>query len=160
VIRHAHERTLSDTERRNLKKVAELDKWFVEYADRQHWTSPKISFDVISGWFTAGVITVNGYEQTNKLVEFQPVLGRDIMAVEKAEALSSLATSDFVVFTTLPKRKTYPFNQQIAQYWNDLKEWSEGNLILARKIAFEGFDVTVYVRRSAPDGALQMTNDR
>jgi hypothetical protein len=143
---HAHERTLSATDRRNLRKVAELDRWFVEYADGQHWRSPKISFDVISGWFTAGVITVNGYEQTNKLIEFQPLLGNDITAVEKAAALSSLATSDFVVLTTLPKRKTYPFNQQILQYWNDLKEWSERNLVLARSVAFKGFDVTVYVR--------------
>ncbi len=142
---HAYERPFS-VQQSNLKKVAELHKWLVEYANQQNWRTPKISFDVISGWFNVGVTTVVGYEQTRKLIEFQPVLGRDIGAVDKTEALSCLAASDFVVLTTMPKKGVYPFHQQISQYWSDLKEWTEKNLVLARSIAFEGFSVSVYVR--------------
>jgi hypothetical protein len=142
---HAHEHPLSAVQRRNLKKVTELDRWLVEYADQQKWRSPKISFDVISDWFNVGTIAISGYEQTKKLIEFQPVLGHDIVAVEKTEALSCLAASDFVVLTTLPK-KVYPFDQQVTRYWSELKEWSEKNFVLARSVSFEGFKVSVYIR--------------
>jgi hypothetical protein len=45
--RHA----LETAEHRDLRRVAELDKWLVEYASEHGWRSPTISFDVISGWF-------------------------------------------------------------------------------------------------------------
>lgn len=143
---HADRHPYSGPQHRNLKKAAELDQWLVEYADQRKWRSPKISFDLISDWFNVGVITVKGYEQTRKLIEFQPLLGRDIVAIDKGEALACLAASDFVVLTTMPRRGVYPFDQQISHYWGDLKEWTEKNLVLARSMAFEGFNVSVYVR--------------
>jgi hypothetical protein len=134
---------------RNLKHCTELDKWLVEFATKHGWYRPRISVDVISGWFNAGAMTASGYEQVGELVEFQPELGNgaDVMGgLTLSQALSSLANSDFVILTTLPKTGVYPFYQEISQYWDDLKAWADKNLFVAKTIQFDGFNVTVYVR--------------
>jgi hypothetical protein len=93
----------------------------------------------------------SGYEQTRELLNFQPGLGNgsEIMGVDRSQALSYLAKSDFVVLTTLPKTGLYPFYEKISTYWNDLKDWADKNLIMARRIEFDNFTVAVYVRPSA-----------
>jgi hypothetical protein len=138
-------------QRQDLKRSAELDKWLVDYAGKNDWPTPKISIDVISSWFNNAAITTSGYEQSGELIEFQPGLGNggDVMGVDRAEALASLADSDFVVLTTLPKTGVYPFYQKISQYWGNLKAWADKNLINARDVAFDGFTATVYVRPTA-----------
>jgi hypothetical protein len=134
-------------EHSNLKRCTELNKWLAEYATAHGLRDPGISVDVISGWFNASAFATSGYEQTHELVDFQQTLGAGgIMGVGRAEALSSLEKGDFVILTTLPKTGVYPFYQQIAQYWNDLKTWADQNLIIAKTIQFDGFSVTVYVR--------------
>jgi hypothetical protein len=82
-------------QKRDLERVAELDKWLVDYAGENHWRRPTISFDVISSWLHAGTITTSGYESSRQLIEFQTTsLGSKIMGVDRAEALASLANSD------------------------------------------------------------------
>jgi hypothetical protein len=147
-VRHASRHVTKDAQRRDLKQSAELDKWLVLYASEHDWRTPRISFDVISGLLNSGAITTTGFEQTGKLVEFRPLLGNSIMGIEKPEALSLLANSDFLILTTLPKTGVYPFHQHIAQYWNDLRTWAENNMIAVRTVPFDGFTATVYVRRT------------
>jgi hypothetical protein len=77
------------------------------------------------------------------------MLGSDIVAVEKPEALSLIAKSDFVILTTLPKTSVYPFAREIAKYWAELKTWAGANMILARTVSFDGFALSVYARPSA-----------
>jgi hypothetical protein len=96
-------------------------------------------------------------------------------AVERPEALSLLAKSDFVILTNRPKAegsrdglsvdassaairqfpnillRVDPFSQHIAQYWNDLKTWADKNMIVAKTVPFDNFTATVYVR---PDAKL------
>jgi hypothetical protein len=139
-------------EHRNLKRCTELNKWLVEYATKHGWYRPRISVDVISGLFNAGAMTASGYEQSGELIEFQPGLGNgaDVMGgLTRSQALSSLANSDFVILTTLPKTGVYPFYQEISQYWNDLKAWADQNLVVAKTIQFDGFNVIVYARPTA-----------
>jgi hypothetical protein len=137
-------------ERQALKEAAELDKWLVQYAVEQHWTSPSISIDLISGLLHAGAITASGFEQTGELVEFRTMLGgTTILGVDRQEALSRLADSDFVILTTLQKSGVYPFYQRIAEYWSDLKSWADKNMIAARTVPLHNFTATVYVRPTA-----------
>ena len=133
----------------DLRRLAELDKWLVEYASEQGWTQPGISFDVISGWFNATAITASGFEQTKKLVTFHPLLGAGLMGVEQPEALSLLKNSDFLILTTQPKQGQFPFYQKIARYWDDLKDWADKNMVLARTVLFDRFTTTVYIRPTA-----------
>jgi hypothetical protein len=90
-----------------------------------NWKDPNISFDIISGDLSAGTITVTGYERLHQLIGFRPLLGDTIMGVDRAEALSRLAQSDFVIFTDSPKTGVYPFYEKIGRYWNDLHAWVE-----------------------------------
>jgi hypothetical protein len=140
-----------NAQRRDLQRVSELDRWLVDYANRHNWRSPEISFDVISGWFLAEAITASGYEQTGEFVNFRGGLGNgaEIMGVDHSQASSLLARSDFVILTTLPKTGIYPFYKKVSEYWSDLKDWADKNLILARSIPFDSFTITVYVRPSA-----------
>jgi hypothetical protein len=135
--------------RRDLEKVAELDRWLVQYASDHDWHNPQISFDVISGWFNSNAITVSGFEQTGELIEFGTLLGGGIMGVERPEALSMLANSDFAILTTIQKEGVYPFYERVSRYWNDLKSWADLHMIVARTVPFDGFRATVYVRPSA-----------
>jgi hypothetical protein len=150
-VNYASRHAVETTERRDLKRVAELNGWLVEYASQRHWRSPRISFDVISTWFFPHGVIANGYEQTREFVDFQPGLGNgsEIMGVDRSRALSYLAQSEFVILTTLPKTGIYPFYEKLTAYWSDLKDWADKNLIVARRVLFDTFTITVYVRPSA-----------
>jgi hypothetical protein len=133
-------------ERRDLKRLTELDRWLVQYASDFHWTNPRLSLDVISGLLNVGAIATSGFEQTGALIEFRPMLGSGIMGVDRQTALSLLANSDFVILTTIEKKGVYPFYEQIARYWNDLKAWADQHMITAQIVPLDNFTVTVYVR--------------
>jgi hypothetical protein len=142
-------------QRRDLERVAELNKWIADYARENGWRKPTISFDVISGSLQAGTITTSGFESSGELIEFQPtVLGGAIMGVDQAEALAALAHSDFVVLTDLPKTGVYPFYERISKYWNDLKAWADKNMIVARTVRLDSFTATVYTRPTATVSGL------
>jgi hypothetical protein len=151
---HASRQVAEYAQRGDLKKAAELDKWLVLYAGEHNWRTPRISFDLVSGLLNSGAITASGFEQTGELVEFRAMLGNSIMGIDKPEALSLLANSDFLILTTLPKIGVYPFYQHLGQYWDDLRAWANKNMILVRTVPFEAFTATVYVRPSATVRAL------
>ena len=136
-------------QRRDLRRLTELDKWLVDYANEHQWRTPAISFDVISGWLNCGTITTTGFEQLGELIEFHTMLGDSIMGVDRSEALSRLENSDFLILTNLPKAGVFPFYASIAQYWNDLKAWADKNMIATRTVLFNEFTATVYVRPTA-----------
>jgi hypothetical protein len=150
-VTNASHHAAQTAQHRDLKRVAELDRWLADYANEHNWRSPEISFDVISGWFLAQAVSASGYEQTREFVNFRPGLGNgsEIMGVDRSQALSYLAKSDFVILSTLPKEGVFPFYQKVSEYWSDLKDWADKNLIVARSMAFDSFTLTVYVRPSA-----------
>jgi hypothetical protein len=163
-------------QRRELTRLVDLHQWVIEYAGDHGWSSPAISFDVLSPWFQCGGITDTGLMRSGKFVWFRLMLGSGGMtAVERPEALSLLAKSDFVILTSRPKAegsrdglavdassaairqfpnillRVDPFSQHIAQYWNDLKAWADRNMILAKTVSFDNFTAAIYVR---PDAKL------
>jgi hypothetical protein len=150
----ANRHSMGETQRRDLERLTELDKWLVEYASQRGWSSPGLSVDVISGWFVANGISDTGFEQSHHFVAFRPLFGSGIAAVEQKEALSQLENSDFVILTTLPKAGIYPFYHQPRQYWNGLKEWVEAHMIPARSVQFSEFTAKIYTRPSAEISGL------
>lgn len=86
-------------ERRDLLSLVELDKWMVNYASDHGWRDPSISCDVISPWFNGYSVTDIGYETMGIFVEFHPLLGNDIMGVDRQEALAQVARSEFFILT-------------------------------------------------------------
>jgi hypothetical protein len=159
-------------QREDLARMVELDNWLVAYARSRGWQNPGISFDVNSPWLWASGITDTGFERSGEFVEFHPVLGDDVTAVERSEALAQLADSDFAVFTDSPKlgfTRTglsvdassdalrqfpkillrFPFAEKLAEYSDDLKAWAAKNMTLVKTVQFENFTATVYAR-SAP----------
>jgi hypothetical protein len=136
-------------DRRHLTQIAELDKWLVSWADAHGWKNPTISFDMISNWLNCAAITDMGFETTGKLVEFHGLLGSDISALSREEAISSLEKSDIAILTSPQRAGVYPFTQRIAEYWPDLKAWAEKNMIRVRTEDFETFEpytAIIYVR--------------
>jgi hypothetical protein len=77
------------------------------------------------------------------------MLGNGVLGVDRAEAMSLLKQSDFVILTTLPKTGVYPFYRHIAEYWDDLKAWADDNMIVARIVPFSSFIATLYIRPTA-----------
>jgi hypothetical protein len=153
---HASRHLPEYAQRRDLKQLAELDKWLVDYASKQGWHYPRISFDVISGWLNSYAICSSGYEQTRQIVEFQSMLGSGLMEVERTQALSLLGNSHFVILTTQQKTGVYPFYRGIERYWTDLKAWADKNMMIARIFRFEeaAFTATIYVRPTATISGL------
>jgi hypothetical protein len=143
---HATRHLPQSGQRLEFQRFTDLEKWLVEYAAERDWKDPKISFDVISGDLNAGTITVTGYERLGQLIYFHPLLAGDIMGVDRAEALSYLAQSDFVILTDSPKTGVDPFYEKISRYWDDLHAWSEKNMIMSRKITLGDMIATVYIR--------------
>jgi hypothetical protein len=174
LIRHQPEYA----ERRDLNRLVELDTWLVDYAKDRGWSNPQISFDVLSPWFDAASFTTTGFEKLGEFIDFQPMLGNGIMGVDRAEALSLLAKSDFLILTAEPKTGVdpkelsleassaaiqeipslklhlFPFYEHISQYWSDLKDWADKNMILAKTVQFNNFTAMVYVRPTAPLSGL------
>jgi hypothetical protein len=159
-------------QREDLTRVVELDKWLVAYARSHGWQNPGISFDVNSPWLWASGITDTGFERSGEFVEFRPILGDNVDAVERSRALARLADSDFAVFTDSPKLgftrtglsvdassdalrqfpkilMRFPFGEKFAEYSDDLKAWAAKNMTLVKTVQFENFTATVYAR-SAP----------
>jgi hypothetical protein len=130
----------------SYERLTDVHRWFVESARATGLSSPIISSDTVSQWFNAVAITASGFEQTGKLVPFRQLLGGNIAGVERAEALSELEQSDYIVLTTTPKVGIYPFYEKIRKYWDDLKSWSDDNMLIIRTMPFEGYMVTVYAR--------------
>ena len=141
-------------QRDDLRQLDELDKCMVDLAKQNGWTSPGVSYDVITGWLNAGPPTISAFEQSRDLIEFHPMLGNGILGVDREEAISLLKQSDFVILTTIPKVGTYPFYKRIAEYWDDLKTWADENMIVARVVPFSTFTATVYVRPTAAISGL------
>jgi hypothetical protein len=135
--------------REDLKRLDELDKAMVDLASENGWIRPGVSYDVITGWLNAGPPTISAFEQSSKLIEFEPTLGNGVLGVDRETAVSLLKQSDFAVFTTLPKVGIYPFYQHIAEYWDELKLWADKNMIVARTVHFSDFTATLYVRPTA-----------
>ena len=146
---HASRHLPEYAQRRDLERFEELNNWLVSYANENGWHNPSISFDVIINSLNAGTITTSGFEQSHQLTEFRTMLGGDIMGVNRAEAISLLARSDFVILTDIPKVGIWPFYERVAQYWNDLKVWANDHMVSARTIHLETFTATVYVRPTA-----------
>jgi hypothetical protein len=136
-------------QREAFERVRELDRWLANYASEHDWVTPKISFDIISPMLNGRAISVVAYEASHRLVEFQTMLGGHILGVEREQALSLLADSDFAIMTTLPKQGVYPFYHRISQYWSDLKARADENMLLSMTVPVEGFTAMVYVRPSA-----------
>jgi hypothetical protein len=135
--------------REDLKRLDELDKAMVDLASENGWIRPGVSYDVITGWLNAGPPTITAFEQSSKLIQFEPTLGNGVLGVDRETAMSLLKQSDFAVFTTLPKVGIYPFYKHIAEYWAELKLWADENLIVARTVHFSDFTATLYVRPTA-----------
>ncbi len=140
-------------QRHELERLEELNNWLVRYANQNGWHSPSISFDVIINSLNSGTITTSGFEQSHQLVEFRTMLGRDIMGVNREEALSLLAKSDFAILTDIPKMGVWPFYERVAQYWSDLKAWANDHMVLARTVHLGTFTATVYVKPTATASA-------
>jgi hypothetical protein len=143
---HATRHLPQSAQRRYYEGLTDLDKWLVEYAAARNWKEPTISFDVISGDLNAGTITVTGYERLHELIIFHPLLAGDIMAVSRAEALSYLTQSDFVILTNFPKTGVDPFYDSIRRYWDDVHTWAEKNMVMSRKLTVDDVTATVYIR--------------
>jgi hypothetical protein len=145
-LAHASKHLPSYDDRESYERLTELDRWLAETARKSGLSNPTISADIVSQWLTAQTITASAFEQTGKLVPFRQLLGRTIFGVERDEALSELANSDYVVLTTVPKVGVYPFYEKIQKYWNDLKSWSDENMLLVQTMPFEDYTATIYVR--------------
>jgi hypothetical protein len=141
--------------RRDRRKLAEVNEWIFDYAQEHHWKNPTISFDTLEKELNSGTISAIGYEQSQAINSFQPLLGNGVMGVDLPEALSLLAKSDFLVLTSSPKKGVYPFYEHIAQYWEDLKAWADKNMSMVHTTQLDGYTATVYVRptTSVPDSA-------
>jgi hypothetical protein len=137
------------TYRDDLKQLDELDKSLIDLANEYGWSHPGVSYDVITNWLNVGCPTISAFEQSRNLIEFQPMLINGVLGVDRAEAMSLLKRSDFVVLTNLPKVGIYPFYQRIAEYWDDLKAWADDNMIVARIVPFSSFTATLYLRATA-----------
>ncbi len=145
-LAHASKHLPEHNDPESYERLTELDRWFAENARESGLSNPTISADIVSEWFAAQAITASAFEQTGKLVPFRQLLGGTIFGVERAEALSELANSDYVVLTTMPKVGVYPFYEKVRQYWDDLKSWSDENMLLVRTMPFRDCTVTVYAR--------------
>jgi len=145
-LAHASKHLPEHNDPESYERLTELDRWFAENARESGLSNPTISADIVSEWFAAQAITASAFEQTGKLVPFRQLLGGTIFGVERAEALSELEQSDYVVLTTMPKVGVYPFYEKIRKYADDLKSWSDENMVLARTMRFKDSMVTVYVR--------------
>jgi hypothetical protein len=135
-------------ERRDLSRLVELEKWLIDYASQRGWRDPFISYDLISDRLNSGVLNVSALEQSREPVVFHTLLGANMMEVGRSEALSLLKASDFLILTTLQKSGGFPFDRDIAQYWDNLKAWADQEMILVKTIPFDSFTVTVYARPS------------
>jgi hypothetical protein len=146
---HASHHWEAYSQRNDLKRLAELNACLIDLASENGWGSPGVSYDVITGWLNAGSPTISAFEGSRNLIEFHPVLGNGILGVDRDQAISFLKQSDFVILTTLPKVGIYPFYKRISEYWGDLKDWAEENMIVARIVPFSTFTATIYVRPAA-----------
>jgi hypothetical protein len=145
-VSHATRHLPQSGQRLYYERLTDLDKWLVECAAARNWKDPTISFDIISGDLHAGTVTVTGYERLHQLINFHPLLAGDIMAVDRQEALSYLARSDFVILTNLPKTGVDPFYESMRRYSDDLHTWAEKNMIMSRKMTLDDMIATVYIR--------------
>lgn len=143
---HATRHLPQSGQRLYYERLTDLDKWLVEYAAARNWKDPTISIDIISGDLNAGTVTVTGYERLHQLISFRPLLAGDIMGVDRADALSDLAQSDFVILTNFPKTGVDPFYESISRYWDDLQAWAEKNMVMSRRVTLDDTIATVYIR--------------
>ena len=137
-------------ERADLERLVDLSLWLMQVAQDNAWRKPVLSVDMVSPSLSAAPIAATIFERTGTFINFRLAMGKDMMGVGgRVKALDQLSGSDIVILTSNPKPGMYPFNQAVAAYWNDLKAWSDDNLILSRTQQFDEFDATIYVRPSA-----------
>ncbi len=153
-LSHASRHWPAYAQRDDLKRLDQLNKSLIDLAQQHQWSSPLISYDVISGWLNAGSPSISAFEQSRELIQFYQMLANEIMGVGREEAISLLKQSDFLILTTFRKVGTRPFERRIAEYWGDLKAWADNNMIVARIVQFSALTATVYVRPTATISGL------
>src|SRR5262249_55311752 len=58
--------------RGDLKRLADLNACLIDLATENGWSSPGVSYDVITGWLNAGSPTISAFEGSRNLIEFHP----------------------------------------------------------------------------------------
>jgi hypothetical protein len=58
-----------------------------------------------------------------------------------------LAKSQFFILSAPPRSNILPFSQAMQQYWHDLQDWAQRNMVRERSFAVGDQTITLYVRR-------------
>jgi hypothetical protein len=133
-------------DRGELREWNSLVHWLTAYAVDRKLVSPSLSTDITSSRISGPAFTAGGFEMDRTLVSWNQLLGGDILAVDRTKVMESLASSDVVILTSIPKTDEFPFHVALKPYWPELKKWADDNMRLARTFSFTNGLVWVYVR--------------
>jgi len=156
MLLHANARQHS-LPRSDLRAINALNEAIADYAIRLNRPEPAMSLDRIIDYVNIGTVAVSAYERDRAIVKFRRgMLGDDIFAVPRDEALKMAADSDILVLTD-PQRgheTPYPFNAGIKSYWDDLHKFANDNMMPLVERDIEGIPHRAYVKPVVTIGGL------
>jgi hypothetical protein len=133
--------------RSDLEDIRAINEIIAAEAVRSGRGELKLSIDRIVDYLNVGTVALTAYERFRQSVNLRRgLLGDDIFAVSREEALRLLADSDFFVLSdpTRGRESPYPMNAEIPKYWNDLRNWALRNMVMLDKREIAGIPYQVF----------------
>jgi hypothetical protein len=112
-----------------------LNEAIARFVVENKLTRPKISFDRVADHLNVGTIEIYGYERYRQRLAFVPRFGVSkygIFATPRDVAMQLISESDIVILTDpiIARDHPYPMNTKIKEYWDDIRQWANDNMVL------------------------------
>jgi hypothetical protein len=139
-----HEMSRSD-----LEEVRSINELIASAAIQFGRREPTMSIDRVVDYLNTGTVALAAYERFRHRLDFRRgMLGENIFAIPRDNALRMVADSDFFVLTdpVHGRESPYPMNVEIQKYWNELRIWALQNMVVLDSREISGISHWVFAK--------------
>jgi hypothetical protein len=138
--------------RADLERINSINNAISNYIIDDAMPHPRISFDRVIEYLNAGTVQLFGYEGWRHFIDIVPEFGYGnygIFATPRDIAMNLLQESDIVVLSDPllgREHSFYPMDTKIRDYWGDMWQWTNENLLLLYETNINGVPYRVFHR--------------
>lgn len=135
--------------RGDLEEVGSINELIASAAIKNGSREFAMSIDRVVDYLNIGTVALAAYEHFHQRLNFRRgMLGDDIFATPREDALRLVKDSDVFVLTdpTRGRESPYPMNVEIQKYWNDLRLCALQNMVILGSREISGISHQVFAK--------------
>jgi hypothetical protein len=135
--------------RSDLEEVRSINELIASAAIKNGSREFTMSIDRVVDYLNIGTVALAAYEHYRQRLNFRRgMLGDDIVATPREDALGLVEDSDVFVLTdpARGRESPYPMNVEIQKYWNDLRLYALQNMVTLGSREISGISHQVFAK--------------